>query len=108
MAGASTPADHRTVTTDDLETVSIDGRHPGVHSQVDSEVGQGFGSLGRELSAERGQRLGAPVEEDHPGGLGSDGMELRAQGTGCELTDLTRQLDAGRACTDEGEGEPPS
>ena len=48
----------------------------------------------------------AAVEQQDPGVLRLDVVELAAQGPGGQLADLPGQLHPGRAPADQGEGEP--
>ncbi len=76
--------------------------------QLHTQLPQRGGGLLRQRGAEGGERGVAAVEQEDPGVLGVDVPELRAQGTGGELADLSGELDPGGTGADHGEGEPPA
>ncbi len=99
---------HVSLRVADQQAVGVHRGHPGVHVQLDPQRLQRLRGLLRQRRPEGGQRLGAAVEEQHPGVLRSDAAELGSQVAGGQLPDLPCQLDAGRSATDQREGEPPA
>ncbi len=60
----------------------------------------------RELVAERGERLLAPVDQHHPDRRRVEAPELALQAARRQLADLAGQLDTRRAGADDDDGEP--
>src|SRR5215471_1673547 len=74
--------------------------------QLDTQLRKVAGGQSGQFRSECGE-WGAPAVEEHdPGSVGMDVSELAAQCLGCQLADLARQFDPGRAGPDEGEGKP--
>ena len=94
------------VGTLDVDALSVDPDHLASHAQFDAQALQGSGRLSRELVAEGGQGLGAPVHQDHPHRGGLEGAELPAKTTGGQLSHLTGQLDPGGPGPDHHDGQP--
>ena len=90
----------------DVHAIGVDADHLGPHAQFDSEMLERPGRLGGELIPERGQRLLAPVGQDHPDRRRIEGAELSSQTARRQFPHLTGQFDAGGAGADDDEGQP--
>ena len=90
----------------DVHTVGVDADHLGPHAQIDAQMLERLGRLGGELVPERGQRLLAPVGQDHPDRRRIEGAKLSAQTASGQFPHLTGQFDASGAGADDDEGQP--
>ena len=90
----------------DVHAEGVDADHPRTHPELDTEARQLSGGLARQPLPEGRERCVPGVHDDDADGRRVEGAELTAQAAHGQLTDLPRQLHAGRAGTDDHDRQP--